>query len=613
MYFNQTVFDTTINIDTIKHCDQYFWRVSAENSAGVSSYSSIRNFNTRRAAPLPPYLIEPRQNQDSVSFLPLFRWAPADSCAANYQFMLSSDVGFNVIVDSVTTTATSHQYRGQYLPLSTRFYWKVTARNEVGETVSRDSFTTTKNTPPDPPVLVSPPNWNANTVLNPVMKWRTALRATTYRLQVAIDSSFATIIFNDSTMTDTSKQVGPIPNSRTYYWRVNAKNDKGTSAWSERWEFSTLAPPSAPMLIDPANLATFVTPTPNFLWSIPDGAVTYQIEISKDSSFGTFVVNDSTLSVNSYTPSKLIGRTTYYWRVRGKNQANYGPWSERFKFTTTPAVPADWTVPLSISETGPARDVVYFGVNPQATYGIDPSAPNYEFELPPVSSGEFDARFIDMPSRPGLLGQGVRTNIYKFRDYQQVDTFRLKFQPGIGTYPMKLKWPKSMIQDVTDTAWIQDEFGGSTVKVIMNNADSLVITNTNIVSVLIIVKHVYPLGVDDPGTVLPPWITGAVPKGYQLYQNYPNPFNPTTTISFSTEHRADVRLSVYDVLGREIAVLANGSYSPGLHEFRWNGRNDQDVQMPSGVYYARVIMMGTGSDVASSERFVFTRKMLMLK
>jgi hypothetical protein len=614
LYFNQTVSDTTITIDTIKHCDQYFWRVNASNGGGTSAYSSIRNFTTRRAAPLAPYLIQPRQNEDSVSFLPLFRWAPADSCVATYKFILSSDIDFNVIVDSVTTTATSRQYSGKNLPLLTRFYWKVTAHNDIGDGVSVvDSFRTTENTPPDSPVQIAPPNGNANTVLNPVVKWKSALRATTYRLQIAIDSFFTTIIYNDSTLTDTSKQVGPLPNSLTYYWRVNAKNERGTSAWSATWSFATLSPPPAPALIQPTNGATFVTPTPNFLWGIPEGAVTYQFEIAKDLSFSTTVVSDSTLSVNSYTPAKLNGRTTYYWHVRGKNQASYGPWSATFKFTTTPTSPADWAIPLAVSETGPARDVVYFGINPQATYGIDPSAPNYEYELPPVSSGEFDARFVDVPSRPGLLGQGVRTDIYRFRDYQQVDTFRLRFQPGIGTYPMKFKWNKAIIQDVTDTTWIQDEFGGNTIKAIMNNVDSVVIGYDNISSLLIIVKHVYPLGVEDPATELPPWIAGAIPEGYQLYQNYPNPFNPTTTISFSTEHRADVRLSVYDVLGREIAVLANGSYSPGLHEFRWNGRSDQDAQMPSGVYYARIIMTGTGSDAASSERVVFTRKMLMLK
>jgi hypothetical protein len=253
---------------------------------------------------------------------------------------------------------------------------------------------------------------------------------------------------------------------------------------------------------------------------------------------------------------------------------------------------------------------VYFGVKSQATYGIDPGLG--EFSLPPVSSGEFDARFIDMNSRPGLLGEGVRLNLYKFYSYLQIDTFYLAFQPGIGTYPMTIKWNKSMVQDVSDTMIIKDEFTGTFVNVMMNNADSVVVTQSIISRLLIIVIHPYPVGVIEAPPP-PSFMSGNMPKGYQLYQNYPNPFNPTTTVAFSSDHSAEVRLSVYDVLGREIAVLANGTFSPGLHQFVWDGKSDQGAPMPSGVYYARVMMKGADIESGSKDQFVFTRKMLMLK
>jgi hypothetical protein len=62
-------------------------------------------------------------------------------------------------------------------------------------------------------------------------------------------------------------------------------------------------------------------------------------------------------------------------------------------------------------------------------------------------------------------------------------------------------------------------------------------------------------------------------------QNYPNPFNPSTTIKFSTPHSAFITLKVYDVLGKEIAVLVNEKKMAGKYEVIFNGSN-----LPSGLY-----------------------------
>jgi hypothetical protein len=67
---------------------------------------------------------------------------------------------------------------------------------------------------------------------------------------------------------------------------------------------------------------------------------------------------------------------------------------------------------------------------------------------------------------------------------------------------------------------------------------------------------------------------------YALGQNYPNPFNPSTTISFQLAQPSHVTLTVYDALGREVAVLVNGIMSAGSHDARWDAHN-----APSGVYY----------------------------
>ncbi|HRJ86575.1 MAG TPA: T9SS type A sorting domain-containing protein, partial [Ignavibacteria bacterium] len=77
-----------------------------------------------------------------------------------------------------------------------------------------------------------------------------------------------------------------------------------------------------------------------------------------------------------------------------------------------------------------------------------------------------------------------------------------------------------------------------------------------------------------------------IPEKFRLYQNYPNPFNPVTTIRFdlpASSSSSMVKLIVYDITGREIAILYNGEYKAGQFETLWDASN-----LPSGVYYYRL-------------------------
>ncbi len=73
------------------------------------------------------------------------------------------------------------------------------------------------------------------------------------------------------------------------------------------------------------------------------------------------------------------------------------------------------------------------------------------------------------------------------------------------------------------------------------------------------------------------------PGGFELEQSYPNPFNPKTVIGFSLPVASDVRLSVCDLLGREVAVLVNEKRLPGRHRVEFDAS-----ALPSGVYFYRL-------------------------
>jgi len=86
----------------------------------------------------------------------------------------------------------------------------------------------------------------------------------------------------------------------------------------------------------------------------------------------------------------------------------------------------------------------------------------------------------------------------------------------------------------------------------------------------------------DPGS-------GDLPKtGLLLEQNHPNPFNPSTTIRYALPTRSHVRIGVYDVAGREVAVLKDSVQEKGIQQVKWDGVDDQGQAMGAGVYFVRL-------------------------
>ena len=94
-----------------------------------------------------------------------------------------------------------------------------------------------------------------------------------------------------------------------------------------------------------------------------------------------------------------------------------------------------------------------------------------------------------------------------------------------------------------------------------------------------------------------------IPITYKLEQNYPNPFNPTTTISYSIatnvkRETQKVKLTLYDVLGKDITTLVNEVQSPGNYRVEFDGS-----RLSSGIYYYQL----------KSDKFIETKKMIILK
>ncbi len=89
-----------------------------------------------------------------------------------------------------------------------------------------------------------------------------------------------------------------------------------------------------------------------------------------------------------------------------------------------------------------------------------------------------------------------------------------------------------------------------------------------------------------------------IPEHYSLGQNYPNPFNPSTSIDFSLPVSSYLKLTVYDILGREVSVVAEGNFIAGSYSADYDAS-----KLPSGVYFYTL----------KTEKFTETKKMLLVK
>ena len=242
--------------------------------------------------------------------------------------------------------------------------------------------------PPAVPTLLTPANHRIGMPLSgDTISWTPSAGATNYNLVISLDSLATQVVYNDTTLTGTSYIFSGFSPLLNWWWKVRAKNAVGWSAFTVPWVFRTKGPSTVPTLITPANNATNqpVAFTSNWSKAIdqtnkphgltvvpvgqgttvqnknifepmsPDAVTNYWYELYTDTTT-TALIKDSTLTDTTRAISGLANNTNYWWRVKGKNDVGWGPFSGYFKFTTVVAVP-------------PAPTNIY---PPNNSTGIDP-------------------------------------------------------------------------------------------------------------------------------------------------------------------------------------------------------------------------------------------------
>jgi uncharacterized protein (TIGR02145 family) len=216
---------------------------------------------------------------------------------------------------------------GDILGMGSKSSISITSGKTTTETISWIKFK---------PILNNPSNGSTGISTNPTLSWNSVGGASSYGLQVSTNSNFTGgLVFDQSGITGTNRQVSGLSEGTTYYWRVNATGPGGTSGWSDDRYFTTsVSPPVPPTLSSPSDGSIGVSTSPTLSWNSVNGASSYGLQVSTNSSFSSLVVSPSGITSTSYVLSGLSEGGTYYWRVNATGPGGTSGWSDDRYFTT---------------------------------------------------------------------------------------------------------------------------------------------------------------------------------------------------------------------------------------------------------------------------------------
>ncbi|MBI3005412.1 MAG: T9SS type A sorting domain-containing protein [Ignavibacteriales bacterium] len=356
------------------------------------------------APPDPPNLLLPLDSARGLSVTPTFSW-DTTSFATTYSIEVATDTSFTspaIAEDSITATS----FNANGLANNTTYFWRVNASNSGGTS----DWSTVRSfiTIVGPPDLLSPTDGSVHQPISLSLTWNASSGATSYRVQVSTDTSFASIVVDNSNVTTTSSDVGPLANNTSYFWRVNATNADGTSDWSSVWSFTTML--AAPQLAAPPDSSIDQETTLTLSWNAVSGASSYRLQVSTSSSFSSLAVNDSGLTEISRQVGPLSNETAYFWRVSAENTDGISDWSTVWGFTTVPLPPVVTTL-LSPADGSTLQPTTL-------TLSWDASSGAISYRLQVSTSSSFTSTIVDdstVTSTSSEVGPLLNATTYHWR------------------------------------------------------------------------------------------------------------------------------------------------------------------------------------------------------
>ena len=280
-----------------------------------------------------PVLVSPVDNAGCLDSVVTFRWQPcAEADAYRFQVLLYPWLtNFYVLIDTVvsTTSFTDTINRGTN-GLYEKIGWRVAAIRDTSQgTWSKYNSFQVKSWKLG--CYMAFPRGDTNFVDSVRFIWYPNPCAERYIFRLSHDLNFRTVMYEDSTVTDTTIVIRGLPLAKKLYWRLQpyAEGYEGRMVYGQSEFRMHLGPPPVPATVSPIDYAE-THRTVDLRWAAMGNTRTYDVLIRTGGE--RFVAHDSGLTWNLYPLSNLEIDTIYYWKVRGRNDHFTGEWSRAEHF-----------------------------------------------------------------------------------------------------------------------------------------------------------------------------------------------------------------------------------------------------------------------------------------
>jgi hypothetical protein len=578
-----SVTDTAKAVSVLSNNSTYFWRVQSQRTIHPNIWSPVRKFSNVLVPPTAPSLVFPANNDSNRAIVLTMKWRRATN-ASKYHLRISVDSLFTSTVFDDSLVADTSKSVGS-LSNKTKYFWQVRSGNVAGYSsfTSVYNYTTIVDTP-SIPTPVYPTEGAVDIPQTILFKWNRVNDAQSYRLQIASDSLFTTLISDVQNIADTFWQSALPKGFTKYFWRVRASNIGGTSAYCGVKNFRTIL--STPVLHLPSNNSHQLQSV-QFDWLNDINAERFYFQIAEDSLFNNIVRSDTLLTDTTENITGLILGSRYFWRVRAERTESISEWSEVWWFdadvtTMNMRVNERWNIISLPLLSGDSRKVVLFPDASSSAFSFGSSG--YVAEETLKNGVSYWLKFDSAQSvtMNGTLLNSTSVEIQEGWNLigslsHPLAVTEISSSPGgIVTsefYEYKNGYTTTDTLFPGEGYWIKSSASGTLTLSSLDHGH-LSFGKINIVPS----KELPPPSPEGDGNGLKTQYSK--PETFSLEQNYPNPFNPTTVIRYQLPVESKVSLKIFDVLGREISVLVNDVQGDGYKELEWNATSN-----PSGLYF----------------------------
>lgn len=326
----------------------YFWRVRGgfNSSCGETEWSPIWQFRTFAD---PPALVGPVDGAKCVYNNAAFDWDIVPG-ASSYDVEFASDPGFaeedQLYLRENHTSNTFTMVPGN-LEYYADFWWRVRANFGTDCHTDWQTAFTAKTSQPSP-TPTAPTQNSLGAPLTPDLEWEAddTYPIPEFDLQVATDANFMNILYNEAGLTSTAHSSSftldspELEFNTSYYWRVKAHyggSDNCVTDWSPTQTFKTQYVQAVPKY--PEDKSECISLTYEFSWNNVQDADKYHLQVSQNQDMSEPEIDITNITTFEKEVTLENGMTDYYWRVRGEDSQNFGPWSSIWEFSAAHNAP----------------------------------------------------------------------------------------------------------------------------------------------------------------------------------------------------------------------------------------------------------------------------------